>query len=325
MEHGDYTVGWICALPTELAAAGAMLDQRHDPLPKKSQDHNNYTLGRIEGHNVAIACLPSGVTGTTSAAIVASRIRYTFPSIEFGLMVGVGGGAPSTENDIRLGDVVISKPVGTSGGVIQYDFGKTVQEGRFVRTGSLNRPPDVLLNAVSSLQARYMMEEAHLPRHLSQMLSKYPKMQKDYAYQGPQQDHLFQADYDHRPGDATCVDCEPDRLITRVDREDETPTTHYGLIASGNQVMRDGVNRERLRQEHNVLCFEMEAAGLMDDFPCLVIRGICDYADTHKNKQWQGYAAAAAAAYAKELLCIIPGNPAAHSQAATAIVTTMGE
>ena len=48
-----------------------------------------------------------------------------------------------------------------------------------------------------------------------------------------------------------------------------------------------------------MLCFKMEAAGLMDDFPCLVVRGICDYADSHKNKQWQGYAAATAAAYAK--------------------------
>ena len=129
MEHGDYTVGWICALPTELAAAVAMLDERHSPLPQDSRDHNNYMLGRIGVHNMAIACLPSGVTGITSAAIVASHIHSTLPSIRFGLMVGVGGGAPSTKNDIRLGDMVISKPAGTSRGVIQYDFGKTVQEG----------------------------------------------------------------------------------------------------------------------------------------------------------------------------------------------------
>jgi hypothetical protein len=50
----------------------------------------------------------------------------------------------------------------------------------------------------------------------------------------------------------------------------------------------------------------MEAAGLMDDFPCLVIRGVCDYADSHKNDVWHGYAAATAAAYAKEFLSIIP-------------------
>jgi nucleoside phosphorylase len=52
----------------------------------------------------------------------------------------------------------------------------------------------------------------------------------------------------------------------------------------------------------------MEAAGLMNQFPCLVIRGICDYSDTHKNKGWQGYAAMVAAAYAKDLLHRIPPN-----------------
>ena len=78
-----------------------------------------------------------------------------------------------------------------------------------------------------------------------------------------------------------------------------------GLIASGNQLMRDGKTRERLRGELQILCFETEAAGLMDDFPCLVIRGICDYADSHESKRWQPYAAATAAAYAKELLNVI--------------------
>lgn len=182
MKPQDYTVGWICASPTERAAAVAMLDEHHRDLLQVSQDTNNYTLGWIGRQNVAIACLPSGVTGITSAAIVASHIRYTFPSIIFGMMVGVGGGAPSLENDIRLGDVVISKPAETSGGVIQYDFGKTIHEGQFVRTGSLNRRPNVLLNAVSRLQARHEMEEAELPKHLSQMLMKYPKMQKTSTY-----------------------------------------------------------------------------------------------------------------------------------------------
>ena len=332
MKHEDYTVGWICALPTELAAAVAMLDEPHDPLPQDfHHDANNYTLGRIGRQNVAIACLPSGVTGATSAAIAASQIRSTFPSIIFGLMVGVGGGAPSVENDIRLGDVVVSKPAATSGGVIQYDFGKTVREGRFVQTGSLNRPPDVLLNAVSGLQARHMMEEAEILRHLSQMLSKYPKLQTS-KHQGSQQDRLFEADYDHQAGQATCANCDSgrlvtrsDRLVTRSDREDTMPEIHYGLIASGNQVMRHGVTRERLRKELNVLCFEMEAAGLMDNFPCLVIRGICDYSDTHKNKRWQPYAAAVAAAYAKELLCIIPEKVVVHAQVATVVAAKTGE
>jgi hypothetical protein len=57
----------------------------------------------------------------------------------------------------------------------------------------------------------------------------------------------------------------------------------------------------------HLLCVEIEAAGLMNDFPCIVIRGICDYADSGKEKTWQEYAAAVAAAYAKELLgCVQP-------------------
>ena len=308
LKHSDYAVGWICALPLELAAAIGTLDEEHSSLPQNPQDHNSYTLGRIGDHNVVIACLSSGVTGTTSAAIVASHLLFTFPSIRFGLMVGIGGGAPSSDHDIRLGDLVVSRPTATFGasGVIQYDFGKTVQQGRFIQTGSLNKPPGVLLKAVSNLEARHDLGEAELPEHLSKILSKYPKLGKTSAYQGAQEDHLFEADYDHPEGNPTCAKCEPNRLVTRFDREDELPSIHYGLVASANQVMRDGVTREKLRKELNVLCFEMEAAGLMDHFPCLVIRGICDYADTHKNKRWQRYAAVVAAAYAKELLCIIP-------------------
>jgi nucleoside phosphorylase len=311
MHHGDYTVGWICALPTEMAAAVGMLDSRHDPLPQHSHDDNNYTLGSIGAHNVVIACLP--VTGTNSAAIVATRMLSTFTSVRFGLMVGIGGGAPSPKVDIRLGDVVVSKPGVRSGGVIQYDFGKTIQDGKFVHTGSLNRPPDVLLNAVASLQARHMMEDPELPKYLSQSISNHPRLRKNFIYQGAENDTLFAAEYNHEGDDTECTDCDISRSTPRPPRDETDPEIHYGVIASGNQVMRDGSTREKVRKQQNILCFEMEAAGLMDNFPCLVIRGICDYADSHKNKRWQPYAAATAAAYAKELLYIIPPNRVAET------------
>ncbi|KAH0539023.1 hypothetical protein FGG08_004417 [Glutinoglossum americanum] len=301
--HRDYTVGWICALPTEMAAAAAMLDERHGDLPQRPSDQNNYILGSIGDHNVAIACLGSGVTGISSAAIVAARMLSTFKSIRFGLMVGIGGGVPGGLTDIRLGDVVVSKPFDTYGGVMQYDFGKTIGENQFVRTGTLNKPPPVLLAAVSRLETEHLMGQNRLQQHLSQMLKKYPSMEPRYTYQGADHDQLFQPGYDHKNGD-TCENCDINELVNRDQRC--TPAIHYGLIASGNRVMRHGATRERLRKELGMLCFEMEAAGLMDNFPCLVIRGVCDYADTHKNKRWQGYAAATAAAYAKELLGVVP-------------------
>jgi len=288
-----------------MAAAVGMLDERHPPLPQDPHDDNTYTLGCVGSHNVVIACLPAGKTGTTSAATVAKQMLSSFNSIRFGLMVGIGGGVPSRKNDIRLGDIVVSEPKDNFGGVIQYDFGKTVEDGRFTCTGSLNSPPAVLLGAVSSLQAKHKMEGHKILEYLSAMVGKYPVMEREFTYQGKENDQLFEAEYDHRENDSTCENCDMSRLVHRTTRNRDVPIVHYGLIASGNQVMRYGKARDRLGGELNVLCFEMEAAGLMDNFPCLVIRGICDYADSHKNKLWQGYAAATAAAYAKELLSII--------------------
>jgi nucleoside phosphorylase len=316
LSHKDYTVGWICAVPTEMAAAEGMFDEWHNPLQQDSHDKNTYAFGRIESHNVVLACLPTGGTGTISAATVATNMLSSFKWIRFGLMVGIGGGVPSEGNDIRLGDVVVSKPTGESSGVIQYDFGKTVQEGRFKRTGSLNRPPDVLLGAVSRLQARHIREGHKLLEYLADMMRRYPKMGPQFTNPGAQHDLLYAADYDHPKGHATCSQCDAGKLVGREPRLSEDPVIHYGLIASGDQVMRHGTTRDRLRRELDVLCFEMEAAGLMNSFPCLVIRGICDYADSHKNKRWQEYAAATAAAYTKELLCLIPGNQVIGAQTA---------
>jgi hypothetical protein len=71
----------------------------------------------------------------------------------------------------------------------------------------------------------------------------------------------------------------------------------------------------------------MEAAGLMDSFPCLVIRGICNYADSRKNKRWREYAAAAAAAaaYAKEILSVIAASLVAKTPAVSLAKLNAGE
>ncbi|KAF4433367.1 Vegetative incompatibility protein HET-E-1 [Colletotrichum fructicola] len=292
ISSGEYTVGWVCALPLEMAAAKGMLDQIHPDLPQQDPaDHNNYILGQIQGHNVVIACLPAGIYGTITAATVAKDLLRTFKSVRFGLLVGIGGGAPSRTNDIRLGDVVVSQPTGTSGGTIQYDRGKTVQDGKFQRTGSLNSPPQVLLTGLGRLQADHMTEDSKIPQYLSELVQKSPKMmRKKFSYQGSSNDCLYQAEYEHTEQDSTC-----DQFI------------HYGIIASGNQVIKHGKTRDQMAKELGALCFEMEAAGLQD-FPCLIVRGICDYSDSHKNKKWQEYAAATAAAFTKELLSVIRPN-----------------
>ncbi|KAL4938312.1 hypothetical protein BDV06DRAFT_215198 [Aspergillus oleicola] len=273
----DYTVAWICALPLEMTAAKTMLDKHHGQLSQPKSDHNAYTFGSVSGHNIVVACLPSGVYGTTSAAVVLAHMLPTFPSLRFGLMVGIGGGVPSKDADIRLSDVVVSMPTATSGGVVQYDYGKTLHDGCFEHTGSLNKPPQYLLTAISQMRSNITGGNTLIKETLQEQFSR------------PDKDLLFQANYDHEGKNADCSKCEPGQLVARRTQEAKEPVIHYGLIASGNQVMKSATTRDAIAPEVNILCFEMEAAGLMDQLPCLVIRGVCDYCDSHKHKQWQGH------------------------------------
>jgi nucleoside phosphorylase len=134
---------------------------------------------------------------------------------------------------------------------------------------------------------------------------KRPDLSSDRLYQS----HIVHPFEGERSCEAVCGD-DNSKLIMRSDRtnEEDNPAIHYGLIASANQLMKDALLRDRLSAEKDVLCFEAEAAGLMNHFRCLVIRGICDYSDSHKSKEWQGYAAMTAAAYAKDLLSRINPN-----------------
>src|SRR5277367_3499427 len=153
LAHDDYTVGWICPLEVEQIAALEMLDEEHERLSQPPTDHNVYNLGSIAGHNVVIAGLYQ--PGNNSAAMVVTQMRMTFPNLKFGLLVGIGGGVPAkTDNGIiRLGDIVVSRPVDEHSGAIQYDHGKA-KVGQFERTGALAPPPAVLLSAVQDLAAK---------------------------------------------------------------------------------------------------------------------------------------------------------------------------
>ncbi|KAL2812048.1 ankyrin repeat-containing domain protein [Aspergillus granulosus] len=309
LPSSEYSIGWICALAVEMTAARAMLDHEHaKPTDQDPNDDNNYCLGSIASHNIVITCLPAGVYGVTSAAVVGTRMRQTFKSLKYGLMVGIGGGAPNEDADVRLGDVVVSKPSGGSGGVIQFDFGKEHGNGLFERVGSLNQPSEELLKALTYLETENLMRGNQIPELLDSAYSRFPKLVPRFSYQGQDNDMLFQPEYDHCGTGPTCDMCDSSRLVQRLPRKSTSPRVFPGLIASGNQVMKHGATRERLRKELGVICFEMEAAGLMNILPCLVIRGICDYADSHKNKRWQPYAAMTAAAFASELLRALPSQ-----------------
>ncbi|KAL4970640.1 ankyrin repeat-containing domain protein [Aspergillus stella-maris] len=282
----DFTIGWICPLPLEYAAAKRVLDELYDEA--------EYATGRIHEHDIVITCLPAGQMGTNAAAAATQKMLSSFPSIKHGLLVGIAGGVPSAKADIRLGDVVVGQPGGQYGGVVQYDFGKTVPGG-FQRTGALNAPSHSLLIAVSKFKSN-LPAIGHTLRAIP--VDRPPE----------KKDILFMASYDHGRGE-TCSSCCKDMAVRRPKRN-EAPQVFFGTVASGNQVVKYG----NIRDEHNkelggVLCFEMEAAGVVNILPCLVIRGICDYADSHKNKLFQPFAAAAAATCARQILLSLPHVP----------------
>ncbi|CAG7990393.1 unnamed protein product [Penicillium salamii] len=294
-----YTVGIVCALPKELLAVRALFDGRHPDIPTDKRDTNHYVLGLIGRHNVVATCLPAGEYGIGATSEVVQNLMRTFIRVEFCLLVGIGGGVPSPEgHDIRLGDVVVSHPIGRYPAVLQYDMGKFLGDGDFEITGTLQSPPRLLMKAISKLKSNPDPKANSLRHYLEKIGNEWPS----YRSPGPGKDILFDPDSQHTDG-ADCRDC-----ISRVDRTarvSDQPQVHYGPIASANQVMRSANQRDRLAAKHRFLCFEMEAAGVMNAAPCLVIRGVCDYADSHKNKVWQEYAAAAAASYAKLLLYVL--------------------
>ncbi|KAL6825543.1 nucleoside phosphorylase domain-containing protein [Trichoderma sp. SZMC 28015] len=307
LTYDSYTVGWVCVLLSELSAARALLDEEHDPLPPKDNDDNSYLLGTMAKHNVVIVF--PGEYGTNAAAQTVANTLRTFPNIRFGLMVGVGGGAPKPPHsdprkDIRLGDVVVSCPMDGHGGVLQYDMGKWADEVKFTITSHLNKPPQVLLKAIKRLQLDHGFNKGKMWTDIDQVVNLDVPALEDSGYPGVKHDQLFKSDYRHSSGE-NCSSCDKAQIEARGVRKTTRSVVHYGLIASGNAVMRSSIRRDELRDAWGVACFEMEAAGLMDAFPCLVIRGICDYSDSHKHKIWQPYAAITAAAYAKDLLRII--------------------
>ncbi|KND91598.1 hypothetical protein TOPH_03889 [Tolypocladium ophioglossoides CBS 100239] len=184
---GIYTVGWICAIHPEYVAAQEFLDEEYGtPASVAPRDDNSYTLGRVGEHKVVIAALPSGEYGTASASRVGANMLTSFPNIRIGLMVGIAGGAPSVENDVRLGDIVISVPQDGEGGVFQYDFGKTIQGQPFQHTRILNQPPTLLRSAVSNVMVKHQRKGHQIQQAIDAVLDKNPRLHHPRPFEGHQ-------------------------------------------------------------------------------------------------------------------------------------------
>ncbi|TLD09057.1 uncharacterized protein PgNI_07825 [Pyricularia grisea] len=285
-----YTIGWIAALPIEAAAAAAIFDEEHGP-PKEfvrhSTDENSYDWGRMGEHNIVIASLPAG---------------------RVGIMVGIGSGIarPNEGRDIRFGDIVVSQPYGTTGGVCQYDLVKAKSGDVRQRQGFLAAPPAVFLHALGAVRRFHERKPSKIPQILEKMLSDNPKMAESTKAGIVQ--------------DATLPRKSNEKNETRRAHESSTasllPATHSSKTPSP-------ATRFWLTSRRTAFALIWRLRGLMNDFPCVVVRDICDYADSHKNDRWQRYAFVTAAAYAKELLSYVPAREVSKSKRALEILESV--
>ena len=307
LTNSPYTVGFLCALDKELRAVRATFDERLNNLdvPRHAPDSHiddSYICGKIGPHYVVATCLRSNSIGTNAASVAAGRMNEAFPNLSKRFLVGIAGGVPDSKHDIRLGDVVIATEI------VKYDTGKWIGAGQLKQTSYPYEPSKILHSALLKFNQSDDDHGCILDGHLSIMKDKQPKCRAMWTYPGEEQDVLFSHKYSHvqGPGNDECELCDRSMIAHRTSRESLFPRVFSGLVASADQVMRDALSRDQLKENWSeVLAFEMEAGGLKE-YDFIVVRGICDYADSHKNKKWQDYAAATAAACAKELLSLFP-------------------
>ena len=303
----EYTVAWLCALPlSEAVAAWAMLDEEHEELPQNDNDENTYKYGSIQGHNIVVACMPPGQPGKVSASRLVQSLLTSFPNLRIQLFVGIGGGIPcdaptkDPRQDIHLGDVVIGWADETGApAVLQYDLVRSNGEIKQLLS-IMDKPNRRLLSALGKMLTDRVKGKVFFHSHLERFTRAGLK---GFGYPGAVEDRLYRSDYGHAGSD-TCDDCDNTRVVKRETREH--PMFHQGTIASGDTVVKDSQLREEIRQQcYGAKCVEIGAAGVVDQTHCLVIRGIADYADSHKNQKWHPYAAGTAAAFAREFLLTI--------------------
>jgi nucleoside phosphorylase len=313
----DYHVAWICPVPDlELLPALLMLDDEYDTPPYDTHyDENAYQCGSINGHAVVVASCSQGATGNVNAGRLTGPLFKTFPNIRMVVLVGIGGGIPRAEasedslDDVHLGDVVVGWPGDGKPACIYHERGRSKVDGQFELVGTMQDPDWRLTNALGFLATDYERGKTIFKDQLSRL--KRSTKKKRFAHPGLEHDKLFEADYRHVGSyGSRCMTCDSGKLVQRPQRSEEELQTlvfHQGRIATGSAVIQDAELRDKIRERcDGALCVEMEAAGVDVNRRCLVVRGISDYADSHKSDMWRGHAAGNAAAFTRELLCRIP-------------------
>lgn len=328
--RSDFEIAIVCALPLEYDAVSHLVDEYYNHnYGRAAGDPNMYTNGRVGVFNVVIVLL-SGM-GKVKAASATASLRSSYPKLELVLVTGICGGVPETGSgkELVLGDVVISNTV------VQYDLGRRYPnefETKNTLNDSLGRPALHIQNLVVTLKTsrglQLLEQQAafHLEKLQSQQSNGYETTH--YEYPGVENDHLYPNSYLHRHYftescrecngglGAICngsrklscreLGCDVQQRVPRKRLQNNerlrVPRVFVGRLGSGDTVLKSGQDRDRIAKEHDLIAFEMEGAGAWDEIPCIIVKGICDYADSHKNKNWQQFAAATAASVAKALV-----------------------
>ncbi|KAH8880200.1 purine and uridine phosphorylase [Thozetella sp. PMI_491] len=345
LRREDFRIAIICAVTVEYDAVSLIFDRFWDdddkPFGRALGDTNTYTTGRIGKHDVVLALLPN--MGTAAAAGAAASFQTSYSALSIAFLVGVCGGVPITgANEALLGDVVISKTARHSLGR-QYP---TTFVTKDTIEDALGRPNKDIRSLIATLETQ--RERRRLAQTVRGYLKDLQNAavreehEHNYRYPGAVEDKLFAAGYRHKhqapsscsfcggETDSFCPEaarapcnelgCDESHLVPRkrletkqtLDPEDaQCPKIHFGCIQSGDAVMKSGEHRDQIASNHGVIAFEMEGAGVWDELPCVVIKGICDYADSHKSKVWQPFAAATAASVTKAVLrrYVLADNP----------------
>lgn len=320
----NYHVAWICPVADiELLPALLMLDEEHTPPPyDKRYDENTYKCGTINGHTVVIATCPPGATGNLNAGHLTRDMFNTFPSIRMAVLVGIGGGIPRQNisedplHNIQLGDVVVGWPGDGKPACVHYERGRSTVDGHQIM-GAMQDPDWRLIQALGILAIEHRRGQTRFCDQLARL-----RDYSEFDCPGPEHDKLFRAAYPHNGAyGPNCEACDQNEIVQRPQRTEETKNNlvfHRGRIATGSSVIQDGELRDQISTRcDGALCVEMEAAGVDVNRRCLVIRGISDYADSHKNDVWRSYAAGNAAAFTRELLCKIQPDEVKDMEAVT--------
>ncbi|KAK0369820.1 hypothetical protein CLIM01_12827 [Colletotrichum limetticola] len=309
LDYNNYKVAWIAPLEIEAQAAMYMLDDVHTGrFPVREGQDYPFIAGCMCGHNVVIASFASGQEyGTEQAASLAGQLKILFPRLWFTLLVGVAAGLPSPQRDIRLGDVLVAHSDGEVPAIVAYHLGKETSEGlKLLHDGRSQLPTNpVVTSAFSKIKIPDPM--CYINRFLDHFNAmQYKEHTKgNFKDPGQSQDKLNETTSSGEKA-AVLRELRPDNRRTRV---------WYGPIGSGDKLMKNAKERDVLRDKYSIIGLEMEAAGVMNRLNVGVIRGVCDYGDEQKNKEWQPYAAAMAAAYAKQVLLeisVVPSDAGLH-------------